>query len=312
MGVHTSLLNGSILPTVQSQPWWGDQSIAQAVSDEVQFNLGGDNPSDINGSGGLAAVVAYADAPGNNDLEVFQWHTSTGAVDKTYWKPSGSWRFIVSNGCVKSEQSGLAPSKHTTAPDLIPSNVPTCGGSKFVSGFQIVGNGGVTWYTDAKNQSECFDGNVHFLPVGINSWDTPTVLAYLGGEFDVYTRGGSTRKVDLGAIEYAKSLSQLKTILDLAGFEAASFALSPVTGAIEVSANSSDEQCDGLGANVFLEWVGLVASAGPVLDGLLGVKPEFIDCKLYMVWRPENPLIADFLQKTNRNKFGTLVPGGTM
>lgn len=38
----------------------------------------------------------------------------------------------------------LKPDAYTTAPDLIPSNVPTCSGANFVSGFQIVGGGKIT------------------------------------------------------------------------------------------------------------------------------------------------------------------------
>ncbi|MDG1738070.1 MAG: hypothetical protein P8L68_10725 [Paracoccaceae bacterium] len=50
------------------------------------------------------------------------------------------------------------------APDFIPTNVPTCSGSMFVSGFQIVGGGKIGWYVDHRHADKCFDVDVTILP----------------------------------------------------------------------------------------------------------------------------------------------------
>lgn len=95
----------------------------------------------------------------------------------------------IFGGIAKAGVTGLRPAAYTTAPDFVPGNVPTCLGSKFVSGFQIRGGGQITYYTDAKNADECFNLNVEILPVGISSRDIVAVLEYLGNpELDVYSR----------------------------------------------------------------------------------------------------------------------------
>ncbi len=76
----------------------------------------------------------------------------------------------------------------TSAPDLIISNVPTCDGSVFVSGFQIIGGGGVEWYADAQHEGTCFNVDVTFLPDGVSAYDMDAVLDYLGDrDVDVFT-----------------------------------------------------------------------------------------------------------------------------
>jgi hypothetical protein len=80
----------------------------------------------------------------------------------------------------------LRPVRYTLAPDLIPSNVPTCSGSKFVSGFQIVGGGEISWYVDNSKKDECFDVDVNILPEGVNAKDMAAVLALLNQALDVY------------------------------------------------------------------------------------------------------------------------------
>lgn len=81
----------------------------------------------------------------------------------------------------------LRPDDYTLAPDLNPSNVPTCSGSKFVNGFQIVGNGQIKYYTEASKQNECFDVDVTFLPEGVSAKDMTDILTALGtSNFDIY------------------------------------------------------------------------------------------------------------------------------
>lgn len=78
--------------------------------------------------------------------------------------------------------------QYTTAPDLIRSNVPTCGGD-FVSGFQVIGNGGISWYADAHHADRCFDRDVTFLPADISAYDMDAVIEYLGlPSIDVFRR----------------------------------------------------------------------------------------------------------------------------
>ena len=82
--------------------------------------------------------------------------------------------------------TSLKADRMTLAPDLIPSNVPTCDGD-FVSGFQIVGGGAIEWYADAHHQDRCFDVQVTFLPEGVSAYDMDSVLVYLGErDLDVF------------------------------------------------------------------------------------------------------------------------------
>ena len=82
--------------------------------------------------------------------------------------------------------ASLKADEMTLAPDLIPSNVPTCDGD-FVSGFQIVGGGGIEWYADAHHQDRCFDVQVTFLPEGVSAFDMDAVLDFLGDrDLDVF------------------------------------------------------------------------------------------------------------------------------
>ena len=81
----------------------------------------------------------------------------------------------------------LRPVKYTLAPDLIPSNVPTCSGSKFVSGVQVLGNGGIQWFVENSKKDECFNVDVTVLPEGVSAKDMSAVMAALGSSnFDVY------------------------------------------------------------------------------------------------------------------------------
>jgi len=100
---------------------------------------------------------------------------------------------LLGDGEVSINASGAAtrartlrPVRYTLAPDLIPSNVPTCSGSKFVSGFQIVGGGEISWYVDNSKKDECFDVDVNILPEGVNAKDMAAVLALLNQALDVY------------------------------------------------------------------------------------------------------------------------------
>ena len=82
----------------------------------------------------------------------------------------------------------LKADKISLAPDLIPSNVPTCDGD-FVSGFQIVGGGAIEWYADAQHQDRCFDVDVTFLPEEVSAYDIEAVLEFFGDrELDIYGR----------------------------------------------------------------------------------------------------------------------------
>ena len=84
--------------------------------------------------------------------------------------------------------SALKADALTSAPDLIISNVPTCDGSNFVSGFQIIGDGGVEWYADAQHAGKCFNMDVTFLPEGVSAYDMDAVLDFLGDrDVDVFT-----------------------------------------------------------------------------------------------------------------------------
>jgi len=86
----------------------------------------------------------------------------------------------------KCTSTSLKSDTLTLAPDLIISNVPTCDGD-FVSGFQIIGGGGVEWYADAHHAGTCFDVDVTFLPEGVSAYDMDAVLDYLGDrDVDVF------------------------------------------------------------------------------------------------------------------------------
>ena len=88
----------------------------------------------------------------------------------------------------KCTSTSLKSDTLTSAPDLIISNVPTCDGSVFVSGFQIIGGGGVEWYADAQHEGTCFNVDVTFLPDGVSAYDMDAVLDYLGDrDVDVFT-----------------------------------------------------------------------------------------------------------------------------
>lgn len=81
----------------------------------------------------------------------------------------------------------FAPSSQTLAPDLLQTNIMTCGGNDFVSGILIIGHGQITKYVDYKHRDACFDGDVIVLPEGVMSHDIAAILAFLGsGNFDVY------------------------------------------------------------------------------------------------------------------------------
>lgn len=83
----------------------------------------------------------------------------------------------------------LQPDAYTTAPDLIASNVPTCSGADFVSGFQIVGGGKITWYVEHSKKDECFDVDVTVLPEGVSAKNTDDILSFFGtSDFDTYVR----------------------------------------------------------------------------------------------------------------------------
>lgn len=81
----------------------------------------------------------------------------------------------------------MRPDRYTLAPDLIPSNVPTCGGSKFVNGFQILGGGEISWFVEHSKKDECFDVDVTVLPEGVSAKVISEVLVALGSsDFDIY------------------------------------------------------------------------------------------------------------------------------
>ena len=80
----------------------------------------------------------------------------------------------------------LRPDRYTTAPDLIPSNVPTCDTSKFVSGFQIIGNGEINYYADYSKRDECFNVDVTILPEDVSAKDVEELLAWLDRPLDVF------------------------------------------------------------------------------------------------------------------------------
>lgn len=85
-----------------------------------------------------------------------------------------------------ASQRAFRPTSYTIAPDLLPSNVPTCSGSKFVNGVQVLENGGITWYVEHTKKDECFSVDVTVLPEGVSAKDINAILAVLGSNFDVY------------------------------------------------------------------------------------------------------------------------------
>ena len=80
----------------------------------------------------------------------------------------------------------MRPDNYTLAADFIPSNVPTCDTSKFVSGFQIIANGEVKYYADYAKRDECFNVDVTILPEDVSAKDIEEVLAWLDQTLDVY------------------------------------------------------------------------------------------------------------------------------
>ena len=163
---------------LEDQPWWGDEGLAIALADEVEFDLGdfnGDFPAEIP----MSPVFAFEAGQGVAGAFATPGISCVGSCHGT--SDEAAYAVLVKNA------KFLRPDAYTLAPDFIPSNVPTCSGSKFVSGFQILGGGKISWYADASKKDECFDGDITFLPEGVSAKDVAAVLAHLGNpELDVF------------------------------------------------------------------------------------------------------------------------------
>ena len=174
--------NASIAAQLEATPWWGDSSLSFDISTAVLHELGDSGLNPI-----ASALAAYATNAGSVSIT---W-TLTGTSTVNDCPVSCPALSDVHNYLVGTllASSKFAPVKYTSAPDFIPSNVPTCSGSEFVSGFQIVGGGKISWYVDHRHAGKCFNVDVTVLPEGVSSWDVEAVLEMLGGNYDVYRRG---------------------------------------------------------------------------------------------------------------------------
>ena len=191
--LETSLASYSTdLTKFESNPWWGNQTLARGLATLVKFDLG-----NVDGQSMLGDPPPIPGA-------FFAWDVSD-AVLSSYWTVDGvrdcsgihcrdvstSAYYVFSaassgSGSTSSSTKSLRPASYTSAPDLIPSNVPTCSGSKFVSGVQVLGNGGIQWFVEHSKKDECFNVDVTVLPEGVSAKDMSAVLAVLGSNFDVY------------------------------------------------------------------------------------------------------------------------------
>lgn len=180
---------GANIATLQATPWWGNSTLANDLANAVLHSLGdaGGNLPAVLPSGALFATSQVTSTVYVTDYD----GTSVRNGTTTYSDDYSFVNFVssVALSTASDEKSGLRPERQTLAPDLIPSNVPTCSGSTFVSGFQIVGNGQIDWYVEARKADNCFDVPVTVLPEGLRIYDTAGILAYLGlTDVDVYTR----------------------------------------------------------------------------------------------------------------------------
>lgn len=101
------------------------------------------------------------------------------------------YSYVVANGAEITEIiRSFAPlsGSYTKLPDLIMSNVPTCDGSTFVNGFQIIGNGQVQWFVENSKKDLCFNSDVTVLPAGVSAKVLEDIFEFFGSsEFDVIT-----------------------------------------------------------------------------------------------------------------------------
>jgi len=141
------------------------------------------------------SVTAVA---GEFSLAGYRIYTADGIIDGTGAGPLTQDSVISAEeaddaaaGVVSSARS-LKPSSYTAEPDLIPSNVPTCVSSTFVSGVQVLMGGDIKYFAEASKQDHCFneEDDVSFLPEGMSAKDMGSVTGYLtsvlGTQFDVY------------------------------------------------------------------------------------------------------------------------------
>ena len=173
-----------------AQPWWGDASLATELATLVQFDLGdtlgGNDPTVIS----APFVYGVVDSGGSLSLSMVYVSPSSGVRHLESGNASyGVTHYVFASSTTSAAASAsktLRPASYTSAPDLIPSNVPTCSGSKFVSGVQVLGNGGIQWFVEHSKKDECFNVDVTVLPEGVSAKDMSAVLAVLGSNFDVY------------------------------------------------------------------------------------------------------------------------------
>ena len=177
---------------MMAQPWWGDEALAFDFSVAAQGDLGlRDGTPSVAGSNShaLFSFEPFANHHGVGSQTRYIYSVGQTNPAKGWYRGGVDWNYAILSASSSStdNRGGLRPVKYTLAPDLIPSNVPTCSGSKFVSGFQILGGGKITWYVESRYASECFNGNVIVLPEGVSAKDMTEVLAYLGNpDLDVY------------------------------------------------------------------------------------------------------------------------------
>ena len=189
---------------LEAAPWWGNESLAIGLAGAVELSLGTqtgtaeDFPdrgayflwSQTNESASQNGYVAFFDST----LGVISCAEAVNTCPEgEAWTPynfEAVLYVLVGTGLPAASSAApqtLRPVKYTSAPDLIPSNVPTCSGSKFVSGVQVIGNGGIKWYVEHSKKDECFDVDVTVLPEGVSAKEMAEVLAALGSSnFDIY------------------------------------------------------------------------------------------------------------------------------
>ena len=161
--IYGAYSDASIASQLESMPWWGDSTLSWSVSEAILNDLGDSGPAQPAAS----ALAAYGTSGGNVSITYTLTGTST-VVDCPSSCPSLALVHYYIIGTLLTS-SNFAPAKYTLAPDLIPSNVPTCSGSEFVSGFQILGGGKISWYVDHRHKDKCFDVDVNVLPEGVSS-----------------------------------------------------------------------------------------------------------------------------------------------
>ena len=181
-----------------------DDTLAASFAEVVSFDLG-DSTGELNPTTPPAEGTIYGPNFSFQSQDtvlryaLLEWRS----VDETFTQIGSftesvfsNWNtpmyFVVETSLIAAAtpevaSKSLRPAAYTSAPDLIPSNVPTCSGSKFVSGVQVLGNGGIQWYVEHSKKDECFNVDVTVLPEGVSAKDMSAVMAALGSSnFDVY------------------------------------------------------------------------------------------------------------------------------